>query len=248
LLGVGSGALALALVAYGTNVMRPLELQTVDERFSIRGTERHADDPIVVAIDDRTFGDFENKIQWPFPRSYHGRVIDQILRDRPRVIVYDIQFTEPTLEAEDNALIDATARARGRIVLATTEVDEKGNSNVFGGGDILRQIGARAGNAVFQSDPSGVIRRVSYASDGLKSCLSLPPSSPVGGRCRPRRSGVTGPGSTTPGRLGRCGPSPSHRSGAVGRRAACSATRSSSSGRRRRAFRTSTPPPPPAAT
>lgn len=169
LLGVGGGALALALVAYGTNVMRPLELQTVDERFSIRGTERHAEDPVVVAIDDRTFGDFENKIQWPFPRSYHGRVIDQILRDQPRAIVFDIQFTEPTEPREDNALIDAVARAEGRIVLATTEVDDRGNANVFGGEDVLRQIGARAGNAVFQSDPSGVIRRVPYASDGLKS-------------------------------------------------------------------------------
>ena len=169
LLAVGGGAVALALVAYGTDVMRPLELQTVDARFSIRGTERHATDPVVVAIDDRTFGDFANRIQWPFPRSYHGRVIDQILRDHPRAIAYDIQFTEPTVAREDNALIDAAARADGRIVLATTEVDASGHSNVFGGDDVVRQIGARVGNAVFQSDPSGVIRRVSYESDGLKS-------------------------------------------------------------------------------
>ena len=161
--------MALAFVAYGTDVMRPLELNTVDGRFSIRGTERHAVDPVVVAIDDRTFGEFQNKVQWPFPRSYHGRVIDQILRDHPRAIVYDIQFTEPTTASQDNALIDAAARAHGRIVFATTEVDAKGHANVFGGDAVLRQIGARAGNAIFHSDPSGVIRRVSYKIDGLKS-------------------------------------------------------------------------------
>jgi adenylate cyclase len=181
LLTVGAGAVTLALVAYGANVMRSAELQSVDTRFSIRGTERHAIDPVVVAIDDRTFGDFKNRIQWPFPRSYHGRVIDRILRDHPRAIVYDIQFTEPTKPAEDNALIDAVARAHGRIVLATTEVDEGGHSNVFGGEDVLRQIGARSGNAVFQSDPGGAIRRLPYRSDGLKS-LSIVTAEMVQGR------------------------------------------------------------------
>lgn len=181
LLAVGGGAVALAFVAYGTDVMRPLELNTVDGRFSIRGTERHASDPVVVAIDDWTFGDFQNKIQWPFPRSYHGRVIDQILRDHPRAIVYDIQFTEPTVPREDNALIDAAARAKGRIVFATTEVDKSGNSNIFGGDDVLRQIGARAGNAIFESDANGVIRRVSYKIDGLKS-LPVVAAEIAGGR------------------------------------------------------------------
>lgn len=181
LLGVAGAAVAIALVAYGSGVMRSLELQTVDSRFSIRGTERHAVDPVVVAIDDQTFGDLGNGVQWPFPRSFHGRLIDQILRQQPRTIVYDIQFTEPTLPAEDNALIDAVVRAKGRVVLATTEVDEKGNSNVFGGEDVLREIGARSGNAVFQSDPSGVIRRVPYASDGLKS-LSVVAAELAGGR------------------------------------------------------------------
>jgi adenylate cyclase len=172
--------------------MQPLELNTVDGRFSIRGTERHATDPVIVAIDDRTFGDFRNKIQWPFPRSYTGRVIDQILRDDPRAIAVDFQFTEPTEPTEDNALIEAVRRARGRIVLATTEVDEKGRSNVFGGGEALRWSRARVGNAVFHSDPSGVIRRVSYQTDGLKSLAvvtaeiasgrRIPPSSLGGDR------------------------------------------------------------------
>lgn len=39
-LGVGLAATGLGLVAYGTNVFRELELQSVDARFSLRGTEK----------------------------------------------------------------------------------------------------------------------------------------------------------------------------------------------------------------
>jgi adenylate cyclase len=169
-LAVGGSAVALTLVAYGTDVMAPLELQTVDARFSLRGTERHAQDPVVVAIDDRTFS--ELGVQWPFPRSLHGRVIEALVRSGARVIAYDIQFTEQTVPKEDNALIDAAAHARGRIVFATTEVNKNGGTNVFGGDAVLKSIGARAGNAVFRSDANGVIRRVYYRIDGLKT-LSL---------------------------------------------------------------------------
>jgi len=84
------------------------------------------------------------------------------------VIAYDIQFTESTVRKEDNALIEAVARA-GNVVLATTEVDANGRTNVFGGAEVVRQIRARVGNAAIPTDPGGVIRRVPYEVDRLKS-------------------------------------------------------------------------------
>ena len=80
----------------------------------------------------------------------------------------DVQFTEPTKLAEDNALIDAVDRAP-RIVLATTEVDEKGRSNVLGGEELLKEIGARSANAILNQDQGGVQRRIPYSFDGLES-------------------------------------------------------------------------------
>jgi CHASE2 domain-containing sensor protein len=163
-LAIGLAMTGFVLVAYGTNLMRQLELSTVDARFSIRGAEP-APELLVVAIDDKTFDDLE--IQWPFPRDLHGQVVDRLAAAGARVIAYDIQFTEPSADVEaDNALIEAVASA-DHVVLATTEVDEQGGHAVFGGEEVLDDLGARAGNALLPADPGGAIRRVPYAVEKL---------------------------------------------------------------------------------
>ena len=63
---VALAAAALATVAYATHLMRALELQSVDARFSVRGTQERPDDIVVVQVDDRAFTDLG--VQWPFPR------------------------------------------------------------------------------------------------------------------------------------------------------------------------------------
>ena len=145
-------SLLVALLAAGLwiglhagGALSVLELDSVDARFSVR-PERSPRDVAFVAVDDVTFSELDAR--WPFRRSLHARVIDRLRRAGARAIAYDVQFTEPTRVAEDNALIEAVARARGRIVLATTEVDRKGRSNVLGGDELLREIGARPGNAI----------------------------------------------------------------------------------------------------
>ena len=154
------------MAAYFGHVFRGLELGTVNTRFSMRGEQAPPRDVVVVRVDDVTFGDLG--VRWPFPRSLHAKLIDQLRRDGAKSIVYDVQFTEATTPKEDNALIDAVARARN-VVLATTEVDANGHTAIFGGGDILRQIHALPGNADFPPDPGNVIRRVGYAPQGLKT-------------------------------------------------------------------------------
>ena len=170
-LGVGLAATGLGLVAYGTNIFCELELDTVDARFSIRGTQTAPPQIEVVAIDDITFSDFnsnEENVRYPFPRKYFAKVIDRLSEDGAKVIAYDVQFTEQTDAANDNALVEAVAKA-GNVVLATTEVDSLGRTNVFGGDEIVREVGARVGNGNFPLDPGGVIRRVAYDIDDLKS-------------------------------------------------------------------------------
>jgi adenylate cyclase len=158
---------ALAAIAAGvalrvTGALNTQEQQTVDTRFAVRGAQKPPRDLLIVAIDDATFSDFTERglhAQWPFPRRYHARVFDTLRRDGARVIAADIQFTEPTTAADDNALIAAVAAARGSV-LGTTEVDAQGHTNVFGGDQVLREIGARAGNASVPVDPTGEIRRM----------------------------------------------------------------------------------------
>lgn len=168
---VGLAMAGCGLIAFLFGLLRPLELGVVDAHFSIRGTEKPPADVVVVPIDAATFDRRANGglgLQWPFPRSVHGRLIDRVHADGAKVIAVDIQFTEQTVDKEDNALIDAVERA-GNVVLATTEVDENGHTNIFGGDDVLAQIGARPGNANFVTDPGGTIRRIPYELDKLKS-------------------------------------------------------------------------------
>jgi adenylate cyclase len=163
LVAVVTAALWIALHAGGA--LSVLELDTVDERFAVRG-DSSPSDVAFVAIDDVTLSDLNQS--WPFRRSLHARVIDRLERAGARAIAYDVQFTEPTRVAEDNALIEAVDRAP-RIVLATTEVDSKGRSRVLGGEELLKEIGARSGNAILNQDEGGVQRSFPYAFDGLES-------------------------------------------------------------------------------
>jgi adenylate cyclase len=159
-------AAVLALTACATHLMRALELDSVDARFSLRGTQAQPQDLVVVEIDDRTFSDLG--VQWPFPRSLHARLIDRLREAGARTIAFDVQFTEPTAAAEDNALIRAIGH-QGGMVLSTTEVDSRGGTNVLGGEEVLRGAGARAASTVVEPDPGGVVRKMAYSVDGLVS-------------------------------------------------------------------------------
>jgi adenylate cyclase len=158
--------IGVVLAAYALDVLDGPELDTIDARFEIRGDRGSPDDVVVVEIDDVTFNELGQT--WPFPRSLHAQLIDRLRRAGARVIAYDIQFTEPTDPREDNALISAVDRADG-VVLATTEVGQGGQTNVFGGDQVLRETGARAGNSNYVNDSDGVIRRQPYAVEGLES-------------------------------------------------------------------------------
>jgi adenylate cyclase len=157
---------AIALTAWGAGLLRAQELHSVDQRFEIRGSEGPPDDIVIVDIDGTTFSALDE--QWPFPRSLHGRVIDQLRKAGAGEVAVDIQFTEPTVPKEDNALIYAVGRMGG-VVLSTTEVDRNGDSNVFGGEEVLRQFDARAGSTIVDTDPGGTIRKMPHSVDRLIS-------------------------------------------------------------------------------
>jgi adenylate cyclase len=168
LLAIAALLTAPVLVLTLTDALRQLELKTVDARFSVRGSQGPPRDVALVLVDDVTFDELPND-QWPFRRSLHGRVIDRLREAGARVIAYDVQFTEQTTAKEDDALINAVDRAHGKVVLATTEVNQNGESAVFGGEDTVRSVGARVGNALLPPDADGVDRRVPHTVEKLTS-------------------------------------------------------------------------------
>ncbi len=156
LAAVTAAAIGLGLLAYATGLLYPLEAQSIHARFSIRAARPSlVKNFVIVQIDEETFNHLQ--INWPFPRRYHAVVIDHLLAAGAKLIAFDVQFTQRTDVADDDALIEAVDRAHN-MVLATDAVDRTGQTGVLGGNAELRAVGARAGNSTVIGDSQGVIR------------------------------------------------------------------------------------------
>ncbi len=147
-------AVAVGIVGQVTGLLGSVDRTSVETRFDVRGAQA-PDDVAVVAIDAKTFGDLRQ--QWPFPRSLHGRVVRRLHAAGARQIVYDVQFTEPSKQSEDEALYRAIDDVGG-VTLATSESDGRGNTEVLGGDANLRAAGSRAAASNLIDDHGSVLR------------------------------------------------------------------------------------------
>ena len=261
---VALGATGLAIVAYETNLLRSLELSTVNTRFTIRGRQRPPANIVLVEIDERTFDELD--LQWPFPRRVHAKVIEDIARDHPKAIAYDVQFSEASAcplstkgtqpppgecpqaqQRRDRAARSARQRRRAHR-------DDHHRNRRQREDEVPRQRRQRAAGR------SGVAAGQRAAADrsgrrpAARQLLGRRAEDARGGERGSRRPGIgcarassteVPPGSTTTGRKTASAACRSRRSISAMCRAASSTTRSWSSAPRRRRCRTSTRPPPP---
>jgi adenylate cyclase len=164
-------AVAMVVLLDATNAFDRAELSTVDTRFEIRGERPVPKDVVVVGIDDVTFSDLKQR--FPFSRLTFARALSQISRDRPRAIVYDVEFSETTGNSQaaiiaDNALVLATRRARN-VIFSATEVGKNGATKIFGGKEFQKFARATVGNGLLPEGSAGALRRLPYEIDGLRT-------------------------------------------------------------------------------
>jgi adenylate cyclase len=169
LIGVAVFASALGIAAYAAGTLYNLEAQTINTRFRIRGSDRSlVKDFVVVQIDEHTFNAYRNAnmpSNWPLPRRYDARVIDNLANAGAKVIAFDVVFASATDPADDHALIAAVNRAHD-MVLAGTAFNTHGGSTVLGGN--ATSFGATVGDATVPSDTAGVVRDTEYSfQDGV---------------------------------------------------------------------------------
>ncbi len=170
-LGVALGAVvAVALLAgYGTwhsGLGRKLELNTLDARFSLRGSQRPSARVVVVGIDPQTVSRLGRP---PLPRTDAARMIDLLRRDGATVIAYDLIFdARGPSAAADRELLAAALRARGHLVLAADATNGANRSFVLGG----RQ-GITVGSALFSYDANGEISQVAAKPGGFASFAAV---------------------------------------------------------------------------
>ena len=169
---VAAVAALLAVLVAGLGLaLERVENASIDARLSVRGTQP-VDGLAVVGIDEATFAELNER--WPFPRTRHAELLDRLRAADVRQVVYDVQFTEPSEDPdEDIALYEAIARTKN-VILATGEVDDDGGTRVFGGDEQLAEAGgAKAAASTFPTDPGGAIRRYAREDTGLATIPAL---------------------------------------------------------------------------
>lgn len=157
-LAIASAITVAAWAGLSANVFFATQLRFADALFP--GTA--ADDRIViVAIDDESIA---TTARWPWPRSLHAELVDDLVADGASLIGFDVTFGSPSEDpAEDRALATAI-RDAGSVVLAESAVFEGKADDVLEAKELLTPIpelagaAAAVGHANTFPDTDGVIR------------------------------------------------------------------------------------------
>lgn len=107
--------LILAITVAATDAGRPLDNALRAQREWIR---RHdaTGQVVVVEIDA---GSLARLHHWPWPRSYYATAIKALSEAGAESIALDIDFSSPSTDAEDAALVDAMQRSHAQIIVPT---------------------------------------------------------------------------------------------------------------------------------
>ncbi|PKN73826.1 MAG: adenylate/guanylate cyclase domain-containing protein [Candidatus Cloacimonetes bacterium HGW-Cloacimonetes-3] len=92
-----------------------LEYKTQDSLFLFRGIQPLSDQIVLITIDDASFSALNES--WPFPREYHAKLIENLNKAGVRQIVFDVEFTENSMEDSDIYLAE-TASMYNNVIFA----------------------------------------------------------------------------------------------------------------------------------
>ncbi|MFW6107119.1 MAG: CHASE2 domain-containing protein [bacterium] len=163
--GAGVALAVMGLCALGA--FEPLEHLFTDMHFAWRGELPPSGEVVVVGVSPqctRRLG------RWPWPRRYHAQLIEKLAQAGARVICFDIYFSAPSRDVEDDEALAEAARRAGRVVLPVYKRDRLGN-NLGRRGPLLRvrrmarnlPVLSRAtlqGHINVRHDQDGIVRRV----------------------------------------------------------------------------------------
>ena len=169
-------AAIIAVVAFGMTLLLSslsffalLELKGLDLLFALRGELPAPESIMIVAIDEPSMAEIGR--QWPWPRSLHARLIQQLNKAGAKVIGFDILFAEPSEPDEDEELA-RILEASGNVVLvsALSVVNDPLFRHTIRIDPIpaLREV-ATVGSPLISIDADGVVRRVRLLAPDLPS-------------------------------------------------------------------------------
>jgi len=157
-------AAVLVAVLMVTNWLGPLELASVDARFAVRGAQPgRTKSVVIIAIDGKSIHALG---QFPIRRHFYADAVDRVHRDGARLIVLDVELIDPSVQAEDNALIEGLRRAPGTI-LTTAYAGPHGTTDVLGGAGAQRYAHVTVAGGLFRTYADDTFRRFDTSDGGL---------------------------------------------------------------------------------
>jgi serine/threonine protein kinase/CHASE2 domain-containing sensor protein len=163
--GIAGAAAAALMVAFLASVraFQPVDLMVYDFLLEVRCAKRPPSlglqQVVLVLVDEDTQS--ELGVRWPWPRSYHARLIDALEAAGARAIGFDMLFLDPSVPEEDNELA-AAFRRHGNIVIGA-KLEATDNREVAGGAAAFDQM--RLLLPIFRDDTSCALVNLPFDGD-----------------------------------------------------------------------------------
>ena len=180
---VAAAAAAVVAICAFTGLTRSLDNQIYDRAITLVQTPP-SKDIVLVEIDNASFNQLG---RWPWPRRVHAGLIERLAGTRPRAIVYDVLFIEPS---DDDAELAAAMRKAGKAFLPSV-IDRDAGPAESGLEPLAPPIQAAAratGSAELETDADGVLReacgRVAAGAKSVKQLFEIVAEEVSGGPSR----------------------------------------------------------------
>ncbi len=96
-----------------------LEYKTIDLRFKLRGSkELKQSEIVIIAIDEQSYESLPH--QYPFPRSYYAKLVENLKEAGARQIIFDIEFTKPGQQTMTDSLFAQAVINAGNVIFSGT--------------------------------------------------------------------------------------------------------------------------------
>ncbi len=112
-IGLLSALTGICLYTWNPAFLREIDLRYGDLRFKMRGTVEPNPQVAIVAIDEKSINELG---RWPWSRHRLAELLNRLTDYRPRVVAFDILFSEPESVNADAALGEAVEK-NGNVVL-----------------------------------------------------------------------------------------------------------------------------------
>src|SRR5258706_3416267 len=160
-------ALVLGALSF-TRFWRVLEDKGFDILSAIEAPNASSLPITIVGIDEPSFSEIGQ--HWPWPRSYHAKLVTRLAKSGALVVAFDVLMPEASKPEDDAALAKSIASAGNVVFAADLVYQESAHSRQWLRVEplpLFTEAGAANGFATVTPGPDGVVRDLPLGADAF---------------------------------------------------------------------------------